>query len=80
MVATEIQPAFSNIQLELLKLYALNIAEDDLLAIRVLLANYFAEKAADEADRIWRERNYDAETILNTHLRTPYKTKEQPQA
>jgi len=25
----------------------------------------------DEADKIWKERSYDAETILKQHLRTP---------
>ena len=63
---------FNNIQLEFLKLYARPISNEDLEAIKKLVANYFAQKAMDEADKIWVERGYDAETILNTHLRTPY--------
>lgn len=67
------QPTFSNLQLELLKLYANNIEEEDLLALKKFLANYFAEKAAAAADKIWREKNYNANNILEQHLRIPYK-------
>jgi len=57
--------AISNIQYELLKLYAANIAEADLLNIKRYLAKYFASKAIDEADIIWEEKNYDNETMNN---------------
>ena len=53
----------SNIQQELLKLYAANIADADLLNIKRYLARYFASKAIDEADRIWEEKNYNNETM-----------------
>ena len=71
---THTQP-FSNLQLELLKLYSRNISEQDLEQIKQFLARYFAEKAMDEADRIWTEKNYTAEQILKTHRRTPYPKK-----
>jgi len=45
----------SNIQLELLKLYADNIPEDDLKNIQRMIARYFAEKAIQQADEIWEE-------------------------
>ena len=67
------QLGLTNLQVELLKLYARPIANEDLEAIKRLIARYFAEKAMDEADQIWQERNYNADDILNTHLRTPYK-------
>jgi hypothetical protein len=35
----------SNLQLELLKLYANNISENQLIEIKLLLANYFAQQA-----------------------------------
>ncbi len=75
MTATAIQQPFSNIQLELLKLYSRDIPESDLIQIKSFLARYFAEKAMDEADRIWEEKEYTAEKILNTHRRTPYPKK-----
>jgi hypothetical protein len=64
---------FSNVQLELLKLYTRNIADEDLLAIKDLLAQFFAKKATQLANKAWDEKGLDADLILNTHLRTPYK-------
>lgn len=66
----------SNVQLELLKLYASNIPEKDLLEIKDLLAQYFAKKATDAANKVWDKKGWtdkDAERIVNTHMRTPYK-------
>jgi hypothetical protein len=56
-------PSFSNIQLELLKLYASNIDESDLINIKRYLAKYFATKAISEADEIWNEKGYDNELM-----------------
>ncbi len=66
-----IEQPFSNIQLELLKLYSKNVVDEDLKQIKVLIARYFAQKAIEEADEIWDEKGYTAEKILNTHRRTP---------
>jgi len=60
----------TNIQQELLKLYGCNVPENDLLHIKRYLAQYFASKAIDEADKIWDERSYDQKTMnqwLNEH-------------
>lgn len=67
------QPSpLSNLQLEFLKLYADGVSETDLKAIQRLIARYFADKASDEADKIWVEKGYTAEGILKQHSRTPY--------
>ena len=50
---------FSNIQLELLKLYSTNIQENELHDIKNYLANYFAQKAVSKADAIWDRKKYD---------------------
>jgi len=50
---------FSNIQLELLKLYATNIQESELLDIKNYLAKYFAQKAVNKADTIWDVKGFD---------------------
>jgi len=75
---TDIQPPvkypFSNVQLELLKLFADDVSEEDLKAIRRLLARYFAEKATAEADKLWEEKGYSADTLRHEHLRSPYKS------
>jgi hypothetical protein len=54
---TRIEP-LSNLQLELLKLYATNLPEEDLVNIKRLLARYFMKKAIQSADAIWDERGY----------------------
>jgi hypothetical protein len=43
----------SNLQLELLKLYTLNIPEQQLQEIKQLIGNYFAEQATKEMDSFW---------------------------
>lgn len=53
----------SNLQNELLKIYASNIPEEDLLHIKTYLAGYFANKAIKEADEIWKQKGYTNETM-----------------
>jgi hypothetical protein len=65
----------SNLQQELLKLYASNINDDDLENIRQYLANYFANKAIKEADDLWDAKGYNNQTMeqwLNEDSK-PYK-------
>ena len=54
---------FSNLQLELLKLYATNVPDADLLEIKRYLARFFMKKAISEADKIWEERSYTPELM-----------------
>ena len=66
----------TNLQLELLELYAHHVSDDELMEIKLLLSNYYAQKAMQEADKVWNEKGYDQNTMnewLNTHMRTPYK-------
>ncbi|MBS4029644.1 MAG: hypothetical protein KGZ58_13535 [Ignavibacteriales bacterium] len=67
---------FTNAQLELLKLFSRNISEEDLLEIKKQLAQYFAKKTIEEADKVWEEKgwtNKDAQRMLKKHLRKPTK-------
>ncbi|MCY7330672.1 MAG: hypothetical protein LH618_19120, partial [Saprospiraceae bacterium] len=70
--ATIPQP-FNNVQLELLKLFADNVPNEDLLAIKELSSRYFLEKAKDEADQIWEAKAMDSHALLKKHRRTPYR-------
>ena len=54
---------FSNIQLELLKLYSTDIKNSELLEIKNYLANFFAKKAISEADAIWESENFNNELM-----------------
>lgn len=65
-----IDKPLTNLQLELLQLYSLDLSEAELLEIRRLIANYFAEKASDEMDKLWKENNWTNETMDPT-FRTP---------
>lgn len=60
---TIINRPLTNLQLELLKLYSLNLPEESLLEIKRLIACYFADKAADEMDRLWDENNWSNDTM-----------------
>ncbi|NIJ51380.1 hypothetical protein [Dyadobacter arcticus] len=64
--------ALSNLQLELLKVYSRPVSEDDLLAIRHFLANYFAEKSMNLADAVWDKKAWtekDSDRMMNEHFR-----------
>ncbi|EDN67912.1 hypothetical protein BGP_3359 [Beggiatoa sp. PS] len=54
----------SNLQLELLKLYANNISEQQLFEIKLILANYFAQKASDAMDEIWKTQGLTEQTMI----------------
>jgi hypothetical protein len=59
MSIAEIQPNLSNLQLELLKLYANGVADEDLQEIKHLLSKYFLKKAINEATKVATEKNYN---------------------
>lgn len=52
-----------------------NVNEEQQMEISDLLARYFAEKAFDEADKLWDDGIIGEQTIeewKNEHMRTPY--------
>lgn len=60
----------SNVQIELLKLYSTDLGRDDLMELRRLLANHFAQKAVNGADVIWNQKEMSDRTMedwLNEH-------------
>jgi len=65
----------SNLQLELLKIYATDIPERQLLDIKRMLAAYFAELIDRDMTSLWEEKGWDDSTIetwKHERLRTPY--------
>lgn len=59
---------FSNLQLELLKLYAHQVSDSDLANIKELIGQYFAKRLTQLADDAWERNNWsdeDMERILN---------------
>jgi hypothetical protein len=69
----ENSPRFSNLQLELLRLYARDVPEADLVEIKHLLAQYFADKLSRRADQVWKEKGWTDDTMedfLHTKMRS----------
>jgi hypothetical protein len=64
MATQELKPSFSNLQLELLKLYANGISDEQLLEIKWLLGRYFAEKATQAMDAFTAEKGLTSEDML----------------
>jgi hypothetical protein len=62
-----INPQFSisNVQRELLALYANNVPDAHLLEIKALLARYFAAKATEAMDIVWDEQNLTEQDMHN---------------
>ena len=55
--------SFTNLQLELLKLYSLELSEGELKDVQRLLARYFADKASDQMDELWEEKAWSNKTM-----------------
>jgi hypothetical protein len=67
------QIGLTNLQLELLKLYANNVSEKYLFEIKLLLANYFAQKATEAMDKVWEEQKLTPQDMIdwtNEHHRS----------
>jgi hypothetical protein len=70
--ATKLNP----VQLHLLELFAHPVTDNELDDVKKLLVEYYDQKASDEVERIWDERNFTKQTIedlLNSHVRSVYK-------
>lgn len=54
---------WTNLQRELLELFAFDVPEEELRQIKALLARHFAEKATSEMDRFMGEQNLTREDL-----------------
>ncbi len=69
---TVIQQPLSNVQLELLKAFSHNLSETDLQALKSLLAQFFATRAIQAANKVWDEKGWtdeDVDRMLATKMR-----------
>lgn len=76
MSEINIQQPFTNLQLELLKLYSRNVSDEELRIIQDMLARFFADRATENADKVWDEKGLNAQTLLKKHRRTPYRRRQ----
>lgn len=76
----QITTPFSNAQLELLKLFSNDLKDNELKELKEILLKFKFNRVTKMVDEIWDEKGWTEETMnefLNTHMRTPYKAKEQ---
>jgi hypothetical protein len=77
MKTQDLKPSFSNLQLELLKIYANGISDEQLLEVKNLLANYFAEKGTQAMDHFINEQHLTSEDLgerAKKHFRSANRT------
>ncbi|MEZ4775334.1 MAG: hypothetical protein R3D00_19270 [Bacteroidia bacterium] len=68
----------NNHQLEILKLFARELDDNDMVEIKRLIVRYLASKVTQMADEIWEKNNWtneEMERMLKTHKRTAYNPK-----
>ena len=71
MTAT-IAQLFTNVQLELLKVFSHQVEDTALLELRQMLAQFFAQRVIAAADTAWDENGWtdaDVDRLLTTKLR-----------
>lgn len=72
------QTKLNPVQLHLLQLFSHDLGPNELNDIKLLLADYFVERADEEMQRLQHDNpttQTDLDTLLNTHLRTAYRSK-----
>lgn len=77
MATQDLKHSFSNLQLELLKLYANGISDEQLLEIKWLPGKYFADEATQSMDAFVIENGLTAQDILqksNEHHRRAHRS------
>lgn len=52
------KPPLSNVQLELLKLYAAGVSDETLMELKMTMARFFLDRMRKSADRVWEEKGY----------------------
>jgi hypothetical protein len=68
----EAKAPLSNVQMELLKMYATDVPDEQLAELKAVIADFFAAKAVQAANKVWQEKNYSAATMdewLNKDVR-----------
>ena len=57
------KPKLTNLQVELLKLFSMELTEDEFSDLKDILASYFAKKAILSADKAWEENGWSEEYV-----------------
>jgi hypothetical protein len=70
------QTKLNDAQITFLQLFNRPLSDKDLSELQRLVTRYFADKALNIADRVWEEKGYTEEQLLNIHERTAYAKKQ----
>ncbi|MBX2901037.1 MAG: hypothetical protein KF775_15395 [Cyclobacteriaceae bacterium] len=63
MKTTSVNPPLSNVQAELLTLFAVDLPEEQLKELKKVIAKFLLERAQDKADEIWDKKGYTDEKL-----------------
>ena len=69
------KPVFNSVQLHILNMFNYCHSDESIQELKSVLADYYAAKVQEEAERLWEEGTLNDEAIekvLSEHLRTPY--------
>ncbi len=69
---TVLKQPFTNVQLELLKTFSHQLPESDLIDLKNTLALFFAKRLINQADTVWKEKNWNnklVDEMLHTKMR-----------
>jgi hypothetical protein len=58
-----IQPTLTNVQTEMLKVFAMQLPDAHLNELRIVIARFLMEKARTEATAIWEQKGYTEKTL-----------------
>ena len=67
-----IKQPLSNVQLEILKAFSHDLTDEELKEFRETIAQYFANRAIQSANKVWDEKgwtNEDVDRMLDTKMR-----------
>lgn len=68
----KISQPLTNTQLEILKAFSYNLNKEELQDFKEVIAQYFAQRAIESANKAWDKNKWDDEKvdeILNTKMR-----------
>lgn len=67
---------FNKAQIEILETMASLKSEEDFIALKRVLSEFFARRADEEMEKLWQSGQWNEQTLKdlrNAHYRTPYK-------
>ena len=58
MVTISLDKPLTNLQIELLKLFASDLPEKNLQDLKEMISDYLLDMAREEADKTWKQKGY----------------------